>query len=153
MTEVGAFGGHANADRTGRPRQHRWLRFLRRNSAAGPPASGSPSYGISYEGQVRNGLDVGPVRQPRRPAGPSWQVKQHASHLCRAGKGLASATSRPRQDAVWGESEAESLVPVGQHMASLRRKGGLGKDPERAAVRAAQLTSVDEDWNCPWPLD
>ncbi|MCX4970971.1 hypothetical protein OHA98_40855 [Streptomyces sp. NBC_00654] len=34
------------------------------------------------------------------------------------------------------------MVPIGQHMANLRRKGqknGLGKDPERAAVRAAQL--------------
>jgi hypothetical protein len=41
-------------------------------------------------------------------------------------------------------------------MANLRRKSaknGLGKDPERAAVRAAQLTAIDPDWNCPWPLD
>lgn len=54
-----------------------------------------------------------------------------------------------RQDAVWGESEG--MVAVGQHMANLRRKGGLGKDAERAAVRAQQLAAVDEDWNCPWP--
>ncbi|MEV4451448.1 helicase associated domain-containing protein [Streptomyces mirabilis] len=59
----------------------------------------------------------------------------------------------PRQDAVWGESDTEGLVPVGQHIANLRRKGGLGKDPERATARAAQLTAIDEDWNCPWPLD
>jgi hypothetical protein len=48
------------------------------------------------------------------------------------------------------------MVPIGQHMANLRRKGaknGLGKDPERAAVRAAQLTEIDPDWDCPWPLD
>lgn len=48
------------------------------------------------------------------------------------------------------------MVPVGQHMANLRRKGaknGLGKDPQRAAVRAAQLTEIDPDWDCPWPLD
>ena len=41
-------------------------------------------------------------------------------------------------------------------MANLRRKGaknGLGKDPQRAAARAAQLTAIDPDWNCPWPLD
>lgn len=47
------------------------------------------------------------------------------------------------------------MVPVGQHMANLRRKGaknGLGKDPEQAALRAAQLTEIDPDWNCPWPL-
>lgn len=58
----------------------------------------------------------------------------------------------PRQDTTWGGAENE-LVPVGQHMANLRRKGGLGKDPERAAARAAQLTAIDPDWNCPWPLD
>ncbi|WP_442818839.1 hypothetical protein [Streptomyces sp. NBC_01320] len=27
------------------------------------------------------------------------------------------------------------------------------QDPERAAERAAQLTAIDPDWNCPWPLD
>ncbi|GHB30921.1 hypothetical protein GCM10010346_62880 [Streptomyces chryseus] len=57
----------------------------------------------------------------------------------------------PRQDAVWGEDEA--MVPVGQHMANLRRKGGVGKDPKRAEERAKQLASIDPDWNCPWPLD
>lgn len=48
------------------------------------------------------------------------------------------------------------MVPIGQHMANLRRKGaknGLGKDPDRVAERAAQLTAIDEDWDCPWPLD
>jgi hypothetical protein len=38
-------------------------------------------------------------------------------------------------------------------MANLRRTGGLGKNPKRAAARAAQLTEIDADWNCPWPLD
>lgn len=50
----------------------------------------------------------------------------------------------------------DEMVPVRQHMANLRRKGaknGLGKDPDRAAERAAQLTAIDEDWDCPWPLD
>lgn len=48
------------------------------------------------------------------------------------------------------------MVPIGQYMANLRRKGaknGLGKDPERAAVRAEQLAAIDPDWDCPWPLD
>ncbi|MFF4183421.1 Helicase associated domain protein [Streptomyces sp. NPDC001691] len=53
----------------------------------------------------------------------------------------------PRQDAVWLDE------PVGQHLANLRRTGGLGKDPERAERRAAQLAAIDPDWNCPWPLD
>ncbi|WP_449479661.1 helicase associated domain-containing protein, partial [Streptomyces atroolivaceus] len=30
---------------------------------------------------------------------------------------------------------------------------GLGKDSQRAETRAAQLAEIDEDWNCPWPLD
>ncbi|MFG3410487.1 helicase, partial [Streptomyces sp. NPDC048142] len=59
--------------------------------------------------------------------------------------------NRRSQDAMWGEGEA--MVPIGQHMANLRRKGGLGKDPKRAAERAAQLAAIDEDWNCPWPLN
>ncbi|MGW5449066.1 helicase associated domain-containing protein [Streptomyces asiaticus] len=38
-------------------------------------------------------------------------------------------------------------------MANIRRKNGLGKNPERAETRAAQLTAIDPDWACPWPLD
>ncbi|WP_308312041.1 hypothetical protein [Streptomyces albipurpureus] len=38
-------------------------------------------------------------------------------------------------------------------MANLRRKGGLVKDVERAEARAAPMTAIDPDWNCPWPLD
>ncbi|MEY9484220.1 hypothetical protein RKD26_000014 [Streptomyces calvus] len=60
---------------------------------------------------------------------------------------------RARQDAVWGESEAQGLVPVGQHMANLRRKGGLGKDPKREKERAKHLAAIDPDWNCPRPLN
>ncbi|ROQ72576.1 Helicase associated domain protein [Streptomyces sp. ADI92-24] len=45
------------------------------------------------------------------------------------------------------------MMPIGQHLANLRRKGGLGKDADRAAERAQQLAAVDEDWHCPWPLD
>ncbi|MEV0889455.1 hypothetical protein AB0J03_37450 [Streptomyces microflavus] len=38
-------------------------------------------------------------------------------------------------------------------LAEQRKKRGLGKDPERAARRAEQLTVIDEDWTCPWPLN
>ncbi|MGW9250852.1 Helicase associated domain protein [Streptomyces albidoflavus] len=58
----------------------------------------------------------------------------------------------PRRDAVWGDTDRE-LAPVGEHMANLRRRNGLGKNPERAAARAAQLARIDPDWDCPWPLD
>lgn len=83
------------------------------------------------------------------PGDEAWENKLAALRSYRRATGHLA----PRQDAVWGESEAEDLVPIGQHMANLRRKGGLGKDPERAAKRAAQLAAIDPDWNCPWPLD
>jgi hypothetical protein len=84
------------------------------------------------------------------PGEEAWEAKLAALRSYRRATGHLA----PRQDAVWGEGEA--MVPVGQHMANLRRKGaknGLGKDPERAAQRAAQLAAVDPDWDCPWPLD
>ncbi|MET9365628.1 Helicase associated domain protein, partial [Streptomyces sp. NPDC006632] len=81
------------------------------------------------------------------PGEEAWESKLAALRSYRRATGHLA----PRQDAVWGEGEA--LVPVGQHMANLRRKGGLGKDAERAAKRAQQLTAIDEDWDCPWPLN
>ncbi|GAB1340823.1 hypothetical protein ACE1SV_74130 [Streptomyces sp. E-15] len=81
------------------------------------------------------------------PGEEAWETKLAALRSYRRATGHLA----PRQDAMWGEGEA--MVPIGQHMANLRRKGGLGKDPERAAVRAQQLAAVDEDWNCPWPLN
>ncbi len=112
--------------------------------------------------QQRKALRAGELKERRRvlldapeagmvwePGEEAWENKFAALRSCRRVRGHLA----PRQDAVWGESEAEGLVPVGQHMANLRRKGGLGKDPKRAAERAAQLAAIDEDWNCPWPLD
>ncbi|MGW7340013.1 Helicase associated domain protein [Streptomyces sp. NPDC054808] len=90
--------------------------------------------------------EAGMVWEPGKEA---WETKLAALRSYRR----ATRHLAPRQDAVWGESETEGLVPIGQHMANLRRKGGLGKDPERAAARAAQLTAIDPDWDCPWPLD
>ncbi|GAB1331626.1 DEAD/DEAH box helicase [Streptomyces sennicomposti] len=81
------------------------------------------------------------------PGEEAWENKLTALRSYRRATGHLA----PRQDAVWGEGEA--MVPIGQHMANLRRKGGLGKDLERAEQRAAQLTAIDPDWNCPWPLD
>ncbi|WP_106432247.1 DEAD/DEAH box helicase [Streptomyces sp. Tu6071] len=59
----------------------------------------------------------------------------------------------PHRRETWGEDEGEDVVRVGDLMANLRRKDGLGKDAKRAAARAAQLRAVDADWDCPWPLD
>jgi hypothetical protein len=81
------------------------------------------------------------------PGDEAWENKLAALRSYRRAHGHLA----PRQDATWGEGEA--MLPIGQHKANLRRKGGLGKDPERAAERAAQLAAIDPDWNCPWPLD
>ncbi|WP_309031852.1 DEAD/DEAH box helicase [Streptomyces alfalfae] len=92
-------------------------------------------------------LDAPEAGMVWEPGEEAWENKLAALRSYRRAMGHLA----PRQDAVWGEGEA--MVPVGQHMANLRRKGGLGKDAERATVRAQQLAAVDEDWNCPWPLD
>lgn len=84
------------------------------------------------------------------PGEEAWEAKLAVLRSFRRANGHLA----PRQDAVWGEGEA--MVPIGQHMANLRRKGaknGLGKDENTAATRAAQLATIDKDWNCPWPLD
>ncbi|MFJ7905086.1 Helicase associated domain protein [Streptomyces sp. NPDC096198] len=92
-------------------------------------------------------LDAPEAGMVWEPGEEAWETKVAALRSYRRVTGHLA----PRQDAVWGEGEA--MVPVGQHMANLRRKGGLGKDPERATRRAAQLAEIDPDWNCPWPLD
>ncbi|WP_327110825.1 DEAD/DEAH box helicase, partial [Streptomyces sp. NBC_01341] len=92
-------------------------------------------------------LDAPEAGMVWEPGEEAWENKLAALRSYRRAMGHLA----PRQDAVWGEGQA--MVPVGQHMANLRRKGGLGKDVDRAAERAQQLAAVDEDWNCPWPLD
>ncbi|MGW4732652.1 Helicase associated domain protein [Streptomyces shenzhenensis] len=82
------------------------------------------------------------------PGDEAWENKLAALRSFHRAHGHLA----PRRDAVWGDADSE-LVPVGEHMANLRRKDGLGKNPARAAVRAAQLSAIDPDWNCPWPLD
>lgn len=92
-------------------------------------------------------LDAPEAGMVWEPGEEAWENKLAALRSYRRATGHLA----PRQDAVWGEGEA--MVPIGQHLANLRRKGGLGKDAQRAAVRAAQLTEIDPDWDCPWPLN
>ncbi|MFE6962098.1 Helicase associated domain protein [Streptomyces sp. NPDC057696] len=95
-------------------------------------------------------LDAEEAGMVWEPGDEAWENKLAALRSYHRAHGHLA----PRQDAVWGESDTEGrLVPVGQHMANLRRNGGLGKDPERAEARATQLAAIDPDWNCPWPLD
>ncbi len=88
-------------------------------------------------------LDAPDAGMVWEPGEETWENKLAVFRAYRQATGHLA----PRQDAVWGQGEA--TVPVGQHITNLRRKSGLGKNPERAAERAAQLTAIDEDWNCP----
>ncbi|UXY33164.1 DEAD/DEAH box helicase [Streptomyces sp. HUAS TT20] len=110
--------------------------------------------------QQRKALRAGELEERRKElldtpeAGMVWEPGEEAwENKLAALRSYHRATGHlaPRQDQVWGEGEA--MVPVGQHMANLRRKGGLGKDPERARERAEQLAAIDPDWDCSWPLD
>ncbi|WP_307711197.1 DEAD/DEAH box helicase [Streptomyces sp. V1I6] len=83
------------------------------------------------------------------PGEEAWENKLAALRSYHGAHGHLA----PRQDAVWDDPAGGGTVAVGQLVANLRRTGGLGKDPERAAVRAGQLAAIDPDWNCPWPLD
>jgi superfamily II DNA or RNA helicase len=92
-------------------------------------------------------LDAPEAGMVWEPGEEAWENKLAALRSYRRAMGHLA----PRQDAMWGEGEA--MVPIGQHLANLRRKGGLGKDPKRAAQRAKQLAAIDPDWDCPWPLN
>ncbi|MGW5611660.1 Helicase associated domain protein [Streptomyces sp. NPDC003753] len=94
-------------------------------------------------------LDAPEAGMVWEPGEEAWEKKLAALRSYRRAHGHLA----PRQDAIWEDPADGTLVPIGQHMANLRRKGGLGKDPDRAAERARQLAAIDEDWNCPWPLD
>ncbi|MFJ3190992.1 DEAD/DEAH box helicase [Streptomyces halstedii] len=84
------------------------------------------------------------------PGDEAWEKKLAALRSYQRATGHLA----PRQDAVWGEGEGDGeQLAIGQLLANLRRKGGLGKDPGRAAQRTQQLAAIDPDWNCPWPLD
>ncbi|MFJ5635338.1 Helicase associated domain protein [Streptomyces goshikiensis] len=95
-------------------------------------------------------LDAPEAGMVWEPGEEAWEGKLAALRSYRRATGHLA----PRQDAVWGEDD--EMVPIGQHMANLRRKGaknGLGKNEDTATTRAAQLAAIDKDWNCPWPLD
>jgi hypothetical protein len=112
--------------------------------------------------QQRKALRAGELEERRKTlldapeAGMVWEPGEEAwENKLATLRSYRQATGHlaPRQDAVWDDPAGGGPVPIGQHMANLRRKGGLGKDPERAEERTAQLAAIDPDWNCPWPLN
>ncbi|MGC3004059.1 Helicase associated domain protein, partial [Streptomyces sp. G35A] len=93
-------------------------------------------------------LDAPEAGMVWEPGEEAWENKLAVFRAYRRATGHLA----PRQDAVWDDPAGDGPVSVGQHIANLRRKGGLGKDPKRAAARGQQLAAIDPDWNCPWPL-
>ncbi|MFJ2154194.1 Helicase associated domain protein [Streptomyces microflavus] len=116
----------------------RWVHQQRKSLRAG-----------ELEERRKTLLDAPEAGMVWEPGEEAWEAKLAVLRSFRRATGHLA----PRQDAVWDDPAGGSPLPIGQHMANLRRKGGLGKDPERAARRAAQLAAIDEDWNCPWPLN
>ncbi|MFC9178845.1 MULTISPECIES: DEAD/DEAH box helicase [Streptomyces] len=95
-------------------------------------------------------LDMPEAGMVWEPGDEAWETKLAALRSYHQAHGHLA----PRQDAIWGEGAADGeQLAVGQLLANLRRKSGLGKDAERATARAEQLAEIDPDWNCPWPLD
>ncbi|MEU2380178.1 DEAD/DEAH box helicase [Streptomyces misionensis] len=90
-------------------------------------------------------LDLPEAGMVWEPGEEAWERKLAVLRAYRRATGHLA----PRQDAVWDDPAGGGPVPIGQYMANLRRKGGLGNGPKRAA----QLTEIDPDWNCPWPLN
>ncbi len=82
-----------------------------------------------------------PARKPGKPNSP------------RSAPTTAPTGTWPPGRTPCGARATTTPSPSDNTWPNLRRKGGLGKDPERAENRAKQLTAIDPDWNCPWPLD
>ncbi|MFF0851189.1 Helicase associated domain protein [Streptomyces sp. NPDC003280] len=93
-------------------------------------------------------LDAPEAGMVWEPGEEAWETKLAVLRSYRRATGHLA----PRQDAMWNDPDGQP-VAIGQLIANLRRPHGLGKDPDRAAERARQLTAIDEDWNCPWLLD
>ncbi|MFE5406791.1 Helicase associated domain protein [Streptomyces sp. NPDC056580] len=93
-------------------------------------------------------LDAPEAGMVWEPGDQAWENKLATLRSYRRATGHLA----PRQDAVWDDPDGQP-VAIGQLIANLRRPHGLGKNPDRAAERAQQLTAIDPDWNCPWPLD
>ncbi|MFV6030664.1 Helicase associated domain protein [Streptomyces sp. NPDC056264] len=117
----------------------RWVHQQRRALRAG-----------ELEERRKTLLDAPEAGMVWEPGEEAWESKLAALRSYRRAAGHLA----PRQDALWGEGEGDrEQLAIGQLLANLRRTGGLGKDPQRAETRAAQLAEIDPDWNCPWPLN
>ncbi|MFD8027111.1 helicase associated domain-containing protein [Streptomyces lavendulae] len=82
-------------------------------------------------------LNPGSNQEPDRLADAAFEESLAAA---RAYYALHGTLAAPRGAAILD-------VQIGQWLTNVRRPGGLGKDPARAARRAAALATIDADWN------
>ncbi|MFF9607383.1 Helicase associated domain protein [Streptomyces sp. NPDC014684] len=93
-------------------------------------------------------LDAPEAGMVWEPGDQAWENKLATLRSYRHAHGHLA----PRQNAVWNDPDGRPIA-IGQLIANLRRPHGLSKkDTKTAATRAEQLTAIDPDWNCPWPL-
>ncbi|MFF3691066.1 helicase associated domain-containing protein [Streptomyces sp. NPDC002187] len=87
----------------------------------------------------------------------AWCGSRGTKHGRRRSPSSAPTTAptgiSPRSRTPCGRTRPARCSPSGSHLVNLRRPGGLSKDTARAEQRAQQLTAIDPDWDCAWPLD
>ncbi len=84
-------------------------------------------------------LDTPEAGMVWEPGEKAWEAKLAVLRSFRRATGHLA----PRQDAMWGESEADGLVPIGQHLANLRRKAGWARIRSgRRGVRSSWRRSM-----------
>ncbi|WP_405550439.1 Helicase associated domain protein [Streptomyces sp. NBC_01171] len=130
--------GHLNVPYEHReltPNQHsfplgRWLADQRRALQAGTLAA-------------QRAADLEELGIDWTPADTGWEENLAAARAYYATAGtLAAPVTATALD-----------KPVGQWLANCRKGIALGKDPQRAERRAAQLAEIDPDWRPAWPVD
>ncbi|MFJ9468187.1 hypothetical protein [Streptomyces caniferus] len=75
------------------------------------------------------------------------RLRLHA-HPARGGAGAADGEAEGTES----EARAKRRCRPAAQWRSLRRTGGLEKGREHVQERAEQLTAIDRDWDCLWPL-
>ncbi|MFE7385802.1 Helicase associated domain protein [Streptomyces zhihengii] len=129
------------------------------DAAAAASAAGGSSAGAGFPlgrwlSDQRQAMRAGGILTPRAekleelgivwdPADAAWEENLGAARAYfEAYSSLAAPVTASIMD-----------KPIGQWLANARKKHGLGKNPAKAARRAALLAAIDPDWRPDWPID
>ncbi|WP_405401076.1 Helicase associated domain protein [Streptomyces sp. NBC_01104] len=108
----------------------------------------------AWVSEQRRGFRLGTLKAWRtdllNELGMTWSIAD-----ARFWKNLSAARAYHASHGTLAAPKDASIqgVAVGQWLANLRKTGGLGKDPDRAAERRAALEAIDPDWDPEWPID